>query len=1597
MKKTIKKVLLFVLALCMTTSVITLQAASDTSFSASITQEYASVGDTLSLSIEGANKELTYNWKVNGNNYSNEATITVTSEMENALIEVSVSDGVETISDRMMVSNLPVVFIDTEDNAPIVSKEDYINANMSIQSNERYESILSDPKKSYDGLIEIRGRGNSTWGQPKKPYKIKLDSKTDLFGMGKNKHWVLLANYLDESLLRNQLSYNLSGDLGMPYMASVLVEVVLNGERVGNYQLCEQIRVDSTRVDVFDWESYSEDMADAISSANDFAKADKKALESLMSEDYSWMDSGKVTYNNVEYNISDYAVGDLEMPNKTGGYIFELDEYYDEISKFKTDRNQPIMFKNPEFAITSNDLFNYAKEYVQAVENAFTNTSSYTTTYDGETKHYTDLVDEQSFIDFWLINEIFFNEDFMKKSTYFYQEVDGKLFAGPIWDMDWAADGEGNTSYYNRWQTQYFSASAQANQWYKSLVNDPYFLIKARERYNTTVKPLLEEMIKNGGTIDMEKAYLASSGAYNSQYWYRNSNAFTNNVNKLKTYLTNRKGWLDTQFASKASILNSFSINETVFNATITSNNENVVFDETGVATLKEGQGVSITINNANGTYQLLVNGKVVENVTATNAQATFTLTNEELMVNKGINVVAIKQNGRQANYIFDVDGEVDSSALQALVDQASAISQGEYSDESFNNLQAVIEEANALLAKDVLLKSEANAMISKLQAAIDALKEADVDENKLINTQGSNKVSIKDFTSQCTRENTNETALAEYTLDYNEQTHWHSDYVNDRTMPQYITYDLGDEYILNDITFLPRQNGQNGDIFEAEVYVSLDGENFTKHGDTFQFENNGRFYLERDQFKRMNLGKVNARYVRVSAIKTGGSSIDAYASIAEIRFYGTIYDGSVDVDKTLLQAAINQAKDIDATKYTLASIAVLDEALRQAHSVNDDLNTTQEAINQALDNLNKALAALELIKEDTNLINKTATSISVVDFSSECDEELEEDGIGSAVSTLDKNYNTYWHSNYIEANGMPQYITYDLGAIYDLEKINFVPRQNGTNGDIFQAKLYVGENEEELTLVGTYDFDNDGNYLVNRSLQTINFKACGRYVKFEVVKAGGNQLDEYCSMSEIEFFGQIHQEETPKVDKSALQQAISEADALDSNDYTNESYAEFVEALNSAKATLANENATQEEVNAQVNALAKAKENLVLKPVEVNKEALRKAIEDAKNVDTTNKTPESLAALTSIISVAEVLLADENATQAQVDEAVKVIRQAIDDLETIKVDKANLQKAIEEAQKGDITNKTQDSIDALNEAISKAESVLANENATQNEVDAATKALTDAINALVEKPVVNKADLEKAIEEAEKVDTTNKTAESVAALTSAITSAKEVLADEKATQDAVDAAVKALNDAVANLKDIEVKPEYKGYDDVDSEAWYAGMVQEATIKGLMGKDGSTGNNFNPDGKITRGMVATVLYRMAGEPKVTYADKFSDVKDGLWYSNGIVWASEAKVVSGYANGKFGPDDAIKREDFAIMLRNYANTCGLNTKSSQSLETFKDYKAVSAYAKDAIAWCVENGLMSGSKKGEEKYLNPSANTTRAEAAKMFVQLSNLIKK
>ena len=139
-------------------------------------------------------------------------------------------------------TGLPVVYVDTEDEKEVVSKEDYLKAVFKINGMGRFGDLEEVP-------CSVRGRGNTTWTWPKKPYLIKFDKKQSIFGLPKHKRWILLANFMDRTLMRNLIAYKVGSMTSLdwtPHCQSV--ELVMNGKHVGNYLLIEQIRADSNRV-----------------------------------------------------------------------------------------------------------------------------------------------------------------------------------------------------------------------------------------------------------------------------------------------------------------------------------------------------------------------------------------------------------------------------------------------------------------------------------------------------------------------------------------------------------------------------------------------------------------------------------------------------------------------------------------------------------------------------------------------------------------------------------------------------------------------------------------------------------------------------------------------------------------------------------------------------------------------------------------------------------------------------------------------------------------------------------------------------------------------------------------------------------------------------------------------------------------------------------------------------------------------------------------------------------------------------------------------------------------------------------------------------
>lgn len=231
----------------------------------------------------------------------------------------------------------------------------------------------------------FRLRGNSTRNFPKKPFAIKLATKSSVLGMPKHKRWCLLASWIDRSLIRNGVAFDIAHKVqetfstteapGLTWQPSGQnVELVLNGVHVGNYFLCEQIKIDGNRLDIQD------------------------------------------CYEDVTNPTTDNC-----------GYLLEFDDNYDEKDKFlTTKRNLPCMAKDE---IGDADIWNYVTDWVQDIEDQLT-AGSYAAAYE--------KLDINSVIDYWFVQELTMNDEYRHpKSVYMYKDGAGKLCAGPVWDFDY--------------------------------------------------------------------------------------------------------------------------------------------------------------------------------------------------------------------------------------------------------------------------------------------------------------------------------------------------------------------------------------------------------------------------------------------------------------------------------------------------------------------------------------------------------------------------------------------------------------------------------------------------------------------------------------------------------------------------------------------------------------------------------------------------------------------------------------------------------------------------------------------------------------------------------------------------------------------------------------------------------------------------------------------------------------------------------------------------------------------------------------------------------------------------------------------------------
>lgn len=178
-----------------------------------------------------------------------------------------------------------------------------------------------------------------------------------------------------------------------------------------------------------------------------------------------------------------------------------------------------------------------------------------------------------------------------------------------------------------------------------------------------------------------------------------------------------------------------------------------------------------------------------------------------------------------------------------------------------------------------------------------------------------------------------------------------------------------------------------------------------------------------------------------------------------------------------------------------------------------------------------------------------------------------------------------------------------------------------------------------------------------------------------------------------------------------------------------------------------------------------------------------------------------------------------------------------------------------------------------------------------------------------------------------------------------------------------------------------------KIFKDIPKNAWYKDAVYDAYFSGLM--DGVGDGLFAPNTDITRGMFVTILYRLAGQPKVDKAAPFTDLT-AKWYKDAVAWGYKTGVVKGFSKTEFGPDIKVSREQIATMLYRYAKYAKMDVSAKATISGFSDAKNVSAYAKPAVEWAVAKGLI----VGIYDKLMPKSFATRAEVATILQRFKNL---
>lgn len=447
----------------------------------------------------------------------------------NTEFEPKISNRIDPSSIIWMYSeHIPSVFIDTDSGS-----SDQVNSNKEIRETGMITVLNADGTIGLRQPLEyIKGRGNTSFTEfEKKSYQIKLKKSAPFLGMDSDKKWILISNSCDSTLLRNALARNLANHLGLAQSKEgAFADLYLNGEYIGNYYIVEKIEIGKNRLSITDLEKETQH----INRKDDFS-----------SYETAWTDTTKA--KQIPKDPKDI----------TGGYIIERDfdnrfltEVEENGSYFITQGKECFIVRSPEY--TSQNQIAYINNYIQSVENAILSQNG---TDPNTGKAFQDLIDMDSFVRKYLLEEITANYDGGVASSYFYKDsdqIDGKLYAGPVWDYDVSF---GNSPAYLGYiptspkRLSKLASHVDSSVWFHNLYKKPEFYQQVISCYQEQISNYLPVLAQE--ILPELDDLTASSQAMDQVRWEQEyiKNGYHNDrdteIDFLAEFINGRKDFLD--------------------------------------------------------------------------------------------------------------------------------------------------------------------------------------------------------------------------------------------------------------------------------------------------------------------------------------------------------------------------------------------------------------------------------------------------------------------------------------------------------------------------------------------------------------------------------------------------------------------------------------------------------------------------------------------------------------------------------------------------------------------------------------------------------------------------------------------------------------------------------------------------------------------------------------------------------------------------------------------------------------------------------------------------------------------------------------------